>query len=427
MRGRMHGEKNDLAMLAKAEVELLDSKDKFDAVKAKLECAEKTIAQMYDEKLEADRKVTVLQSKLLDAKEMFDQLKEEKASIEKSASSLQEELSSTKEVVSRLEDEKINAEREMKLELNALHSQHQLEKIEMKKMQDDFMKELKEHYQDDRKVLKQENRALSSLWEVDRRDVEIISNDPIGSGGWGTIHKGKFKGIHVAIKKLYPHILSEHNEGIVRREISMLAQVRHPNILLFLGAVISNFKINGESSLLITELLDTDLRFAYEQGQVQEESKVPILCDVASALVYLHTSSVPIIHRDVSSANILLQAVYGERRWKAKLSDFGSANVISKSITPNAGAAIYAAPEILSAYKQPQTEKVDVYSFGVLICEVVLCSPPPDKREDYFTLMLSKIYHKQELYQLAKQCTKLSCQDRPCMPAVLTILSSLIH
>lgn len=263
-----------------------------------------------------------------------------------------------------------------------------------------------------------ENKELIYQWEIDRNDIQITS-DPIGSGGWGTIHKGKWRGIDVAVKKLHHHVMSRHNEEIVRREIRLLSQARHPNILLFLGAVI---KGERESSFIVTELLHTDLRSAYGRDEIIENTKLPILSDIAAALIYLHSCRIPIIHRDVSSANVLLEKIGSEQKWKAKLSDFGSANVLAKSETPHPGAAIYAAPETWNSGQQ--TDKMDVYSFGVLLCEVKLCLPPPDEQKNFFNYM-SKIMFDDGFYQLAKMCTKQSPQDRPSMAKVLASLYSL--
>lgn len=105
-----HGEKNDLVKLARAEVELLNSKEELDSAKAELLCAENTMAQMDDEKFEADRKIMTLQGKLLDANER----------IAKNAAVLQEKLSDTEKMNAKLEGEKVDAERERKLELENL-------------------------------------------------------------------------------------------------------------------------------------------------------------------------------------------------------------------------------------------------------------------------------------------------------------------
>ena len=211
------------------------------------------------------------------------------------------------------------------------------------------------------------------LWELPREEVHI-SQTILGTGGWGYVARGTFRGQTVAVKCLHRGILSPQNEGRVRREISIMSQVRHPNLLLLNGAILT---VEGSGPLIVTELLDRSLRSAYEGGMLEERSKVPVLRDVASALTYLHSHHhTPIIHRDVSSANVLLEYTRPEIQWKAKLSDFGSANLSHLATTPAEGAAVYSAPEVSTDNRSRQTVKIDVYSFGVLMCEVCLCRFP---------------------------------------------------
>ena len=157
----------------------------------------------------------------------------------------------------------------------------------------------------------------------------------------------------------------------IRREIRNMAQIRHPNLVLFIAAVLSE----QTGPMIVTELLDTSLRTAYEDKHIGT-NKRKIFEDVSLALVYLHCQREPIIHRDVSSANVLLISQPNDT-WLAKLSDFGSANLARYATTPGEGAIVYTTPE---AYPlpptsltppPPQTTKIDVYSFGVLVCEVV--------------------------------------------------------
>ena len=146
--------------------------------------------------------------------------------------------------------------------------------------------------------------------------------------------------------------------------------------------------------------------------------KVPVLQDVASALNYLHSHRTPILHRDVSSANVLLEHSKPDRQWKAKLSDFGSANLSFLAATPAEGAPIYAAPEVSTEDRSRQTAKVDVYSFGVLVCEVCLCQFPPERAK--FSSMLSKVRPTApNLFSLSRDCTSHAPQDRPAMSVVL--------
>ena len=259
------------------------------------------------------------------------------------------------------------------------------------------------------------------LWELPREEVHI-SNTILGTGGWGYVARGTFRGQTVAVKCLHRGILSPQNEGRVRREISIMSQVRHPNLLLLIGAVLT---VEGAGPLIVTELLDRSLRSAYEGGMLEERSKVPVLRDVASALTYLHSHNhTPIIHRDVSSANVLLEYTRPEIQWKAKLSDFGSANLSHLATTPAEGAAVYAAPEVSTDNRSRQTVKIDVYSFGVLMCEVCLCRFPPERR--HFPSMLSDVRRTApNMFPLARDCTSRSHQDRPGMREVLQRIDQL--
>ena len=257
------------------------------------------------------------------------------------------------------------------------------------------------------------------LWELPREQVHI-SQTILGTGGWGYVARGTFQGQAVAVKCLHRGILSPQNEGRLRREISIMSQVRHPNLLLLIGAVLT---AEGRGPLIVTELLDKSLRSAYEEGLLEERSKVPVLRDVSSALTYLHSHRTPIIHRDVSSANVLLEAIR-DGQWKGKLSDFGSANLSHLASTPAEGAAVYAAPEVSTEDRSRQTPKIDVYSFGVLMCEVCLCRFPPERRE--LPSMLDEVQNgAPHMFPLSRDCTSHAHQDRPAMREVLQRIDQL--
>ena len=256
------------------------------------------------------------------------------------------------------------------------------------------------------------------LWELPREQVHI-SQTILGTGGWGYVARGTFQEQAVAVKCLHRGILSPQNEGRLRREISIMSQVRHPNLLLLIGAVLT---AEGRGPLIVTELLDRSLRSAYEEGLLEERSKVPVLRDVSSALTYLHSHRTPIIHRDVSSANVLLERLEGQ--WKGKLSDFGSANLSHLASTPAEGAAVYAAPEVSTEDRSRQTPKIDVYSFGVLMCEVCLCRFPPERRE--LPSMLNEVRGRAaHMFPLSRDCTSHAHQDRPTMRQVLQRIDQL--
>ena len=261
-------------------------------------------------------------------------------------------------------------------------------------------------------------------WKVACNKVE--KGAEIARGGWGTISKGN---VSVAIKELHGALAHQSYIDQFRREMQILSQVRHSNLVQFIGAVFD--QENGAPRaipLIIIELLDTNLRSAYEKGQLRADHKLPIFKDVAKALKYLHERYDPIIHRDVSAPNVLLEALPGGK-WKGKLSDLGSANYLKNAQTHAPGAILYAAPETFpTAYNPdappvPQTFKLDVYSFGVMLCEVMTDRFP--KKEDYGDMLRQVQRTCLPIYNLIRQCTEYKQENRPEMVVVLTTLDTV--
>ena len=195
----------------------------------------------------------------------------------------------------------------------------------------------------------------TEFWEVPRGDVTLNMQRILGTGGWGYVVEGKFRGQTVAVKCLHDLIRKPAFIAVIRQEIGIMAQVRHPNLVQLIAAV-----IDEEDPLIITELLDLSLRRAYETNQLDpgERCKLSIFRDVATALNYLHLHHHgPIIHRDVSSANVLLEA-RPRGQWRAKLSDFGSAKLAREATTTGPGAAVYSAPKVRMESGIRQSSKV---------------------------------------------------------------------
>ena len=251
-----------------------------------------------------------------------------------------------------------------------------------------------------------------SFWLVSQKELSFTDR-LLGEGAWGRVTVGNFRGQQVAIKQLHSTIVSPHYNQLVRREISLMGKIRHPNLLLFIAAVLDT---PGRSDpLVITELLDTTLRNAYQNEMITSDcARISILRDVAAALNYLHLQREPIIHRDVNSANVLLQAL-PDRKWRGKLSDFGSANLAQYATTPGPGAIVYCAPEAFDEGKQ--SPKLDVFSYGKLLCEV-LTSQFPFKSE--FPSMLQSIAQKWPLvHKLINTCVDPNPVSRPAMSSVV--------
>ena len=256
-----------------------------------------------------------------------------------------------------------------------------------------------------------------SFWEVGKDEVESTL-DVLGEGAWGKVSVGWFRGQKVALKQMHHLIISPNTLALIQREILLMARVRHPNLLLFIAAVLDH----PGGPIIITELLDTSLRAAYMSGKITSNpARLSIMRDVAAGLNYLHLQEVPVIHRDISSANILLETK-AENNWRAKISDFGSANFAQMAMTPGPGALVYAAPEVYQQSPEHQTTKVDVYSYGVLLCEVITSQFP---LQDNFPGMLRLVREQWSLmHKLIVSCTNKNPNQRPPMSDTINTLNS---
>ena len=196
-------------------------------------------------------------------------------------------------------------------------------------------------------ALNARQRQESPDWVISRNQIQV-TDKCLGRGGWGIVVEGKYCGCAVAVKKIHDLILSNHNRSLFVREMNIASRCRHPCLLQFIGAT------NDEGSpLFVTELMETSLRVLLKRPLSATELFV-ISLDVARALNYLHQRQPsPIIHRDINSANVLLWR-QGDQ-WRAKVSDYGTANFMQHTMTVAPGAPIYSAPE---AVTKNQTVKV---------------------------------------------------------------------
>ena len=278
---------------------------------------------------------------------------------------------------------------------------------------------LRQQVQRDTLQLQSKQSYQSKFWEVPREEVSLNMHKILGTGAWGFVVEGTFRGQQVAVKCLHDMIREPYFRMIIRKEIDIMAQIRHPNLVMLIAAV-----IDAENDpLVVTELLDMSLRKAYEKNLLEGSSKLNIFQDIASALNYLHLHHHgEIIHRDVSSANVLLEAK-PNNQWKAKLSDFGSAKLAMEAKTTGPGAPVYAAPEVMREIGIRQTAKVDVYSYGVLLCEVTMGQFPLEER---LPSMIQAIRDRWVLmHGLITACMQEHPDNRPAMSHVLTELNIL--
>ena len=215
--------------------------------------------------------------------------------------------------------------------------------------------ELEESLSATRQVLNKLSRQQSPDWVIPRDQIQLTEKC-LGRGGWGIVVKGKYCGCTVAVKQIYDDLLksSSYYRELFEREMNIASRCRHPCLLQFIGAT------NDEGTpLFVTELMETSLRALSEQRSLSPTEVYVISLDVAQALNYLHLKKPsPIIHRDISSANVLLWREADQ--WRGKVSDYGTANFKRDIMTACPGSRIYSAPEALT---ESQTAKVCVHLY----------------------------------------------------------------
>ncbi|OAE19821.1 hypothetical protein AXG93_291s1020 [Marchantia polymorpha subsp. ruderalis] len=206
--------------------------------------------------------------------------------------------------------------------------------------------------------------------------VECLSDENIiGRGGAGTVYKGEMaSGEMVAVKRLAcGRGTSSHDHGF-SAEIRTLGKIRHRNIVRLLG-----FCTNNEMNLLVYEYMPNgslgEFLHGKKSGVLDWNMRYSIAVQAAHGLCYLHHDCSPlIVHRDVKSNNILLDS-----NLEAHVADFGLAKLFqdsgkSESMSSIAGSYGYIAPEY--AYTLKVNEKSDIYSFGVVLMELLTGKRP---------------------------------------------------
>ncbi len=223
----------------------------------------------------------------------------------------------------------------------------------------------------------------------------------LGGGGWGVVKVAKFRGIEVAAKTLYEQLTSVYYRRMFIREMNMAARLRHPHLVQFIGAT-----LEGEM-IILTELMATSLRRVLEGGRISREHILSISVQVCQALNYLHLMQPdPVIHRDISSANVLLNPL-PNGRWSAKVTDYGSVNTLRMLNTVNPGSPVYAAPE--AGNPSLQSTKMDMFSLGVLLIE--MCSgqfPSQEERESLFLTIQDR-----QFSDIISRCIDRERDNRP--------------
>ncbi|XP_019172333.1 PREDICTED: cysteine-rich receptor-like protein kinase 2 [Ipomoea nil] len=264
----------------------------------------------------------------------------------------------------------------------------------------------------------------------------------LGKGGFGDVYKGALQnGDVVAVKKLTT--ISSRAKADFETEVNLITNVHHPNLIRLLG-----YSGNGKVLLLVYEYMPNASldRYIYgeKRGMLNWKQRVDIIFGTARGLAHLH--EVCIIHRDIKSSNILL-----DDKFLPKIADFGLARLFHENkshlTTKFAGTLGYTSPEY--AIHGHLSEKVDIYSFGIVILEIISgrrsCDIRVEPVTEYLLEQAWKLYENEEhlelvdksldpneykaeevkrMLEIALVCTQSPSNLRPSMSGVMVMLSS---
>ena len=251
-----------------------------------------------------------------------------------------------------------------------------------------------------------------------------VKDQELGRGAYASVLELNYNGLKCAGKKIH-ELLLEHRDktSVVRRfadECYLLSKIRHPNIVQFLGVY---FQQETQIPILVMELLPTNLTFCIEKhSTLPNDITYSILYDVALGLHYLHSQSPPIIHRDLSSNNVLLTS-----NMTAKIADLGMARILNLNseltcrMTAVPGIQIYMPPETMVA--EPMYGKsIDEFSYGVLMIHV-MCGVWPEPHYGPVRTESGKLIPVSEA-ERRKRYLELIGEDHPLMDLLLKCINN---
>ncbi|XP_044401884.1 wall-associated receptor kinase 2-like [Triticum aestivum] len=254
--------------------------------------------------------------------------------------------------------------------------------------------------------------------ELDKATNNFDQIRKLGGGGHGTIYKGILSDLHVvAIKKSNIVVQREIDEFI--NEVAILSQINHRNVVKLHGCCLET-----EIPLLAYEFISNGILSEHlhhaSPRSIPWRDRLRIACEVGKAIAYLHSAiSIPVIHRDIKSSNILLDDAL-----TTKVSDFGASRYIPVNQTGITATTVQGTIGYLDPmyyYTGRLSEMSDVYSFGVLLVELLTRKMPITYRsseDNLVDLIDSQVAAEggnevQEVACLAASCLKLKGEERP--------------
>lgn len=234
------------------------------------------------------------------------------------------------------------------------------------------------------------SRGSLASWELRFEDIAI--DRLVGEGSWGRVYKGLWNQTDVAVKVLVEggtvtNATDALNRSTVQsvaanstlmarleREASLMTQLHHPNVVQFLGictfpaAIVTEYCARGN----LTAVLHASKSSPERANELSWPRRLGMAADCAKGMIYLHTRSPPVIHRDLKSANSLVTG-----SWTVKVCDFNLSKIMEDSMRSTSMQAMnprWLAPEVLEG--RPTTCESDVFAFGVILWELMTWELP---------------------------------------------------
>ena len=305
--------------------------------------------------------------------------------------------------------------------------------------------------------IRTELRSHPRLRSITLRDV-VRTGKTIGSGSYGSVEEVAIPGAVCAAKKIHDCLAKQDPkwvaedvaEGYLQKfltECKIMSRLRHPHVVQFLGLW---FEDNANLYLVMEKMM-TSLHDILEPNEPNSSSvaiplgvKVSILQDIARGLAFLHKQSPPVIHRDLSARNVLLNSAM-----TAKIADLGMARIIppidKATMTKAPGALVYMPPEALDD-SCSYDASIDIFSLGVIVVFVLSEQFPQNlkaptytddekglvartelqRREEYTCTIYTAFPTAHPLKELMESCLHNTPKKRPSTETVLELLDQAL-
>ncbi|KAL6060397.1 Serine/threonine-protein kinase edr1 [Balamuthia mandrillaris] len=323
----------------------------------------------------------------------------------------QKEKEKLKEIISdeaanlRIEEERFRREIEAKVR----------EEMAQKEAMEQQLQEREEN------LLLQSMKKGKHVWEFSPDEIQLSRE--IGRGAYGAVYAGRLHGKPVAVKKMLTKDTGIDQETVedFKREVAIMNKLRHPNLLLFMGACFEE-----ESMMLVTEMMPRgsveDLIYK-KKFPLTFSQRIKIAKDCALGMNWLHRLRPPFLHLDLKLANLLV-----DENWNVKVADFGLSKMKTENDGGMVGSPFYMAPEML--LEKDYNEKADVYSFAIVLWELYTQTCPYEDMFESMEELIEAVAIDEErpympedtpptLRDLIEQCWDANPDNRPSFGEIL--------